>query len=189
MATLFVDKIDPQSGTSLEIGSSGDTISKGSGVVSRLGVFESQLLHIQDQKSSGTSGGTITSGDWRTRDINTVVTNEITGASLSSNQITLPTGTYYIQTSAPAYNSNNHKIKLKNTTDSSDTIVGTSEYDYTGAVTQTRSFLSGRFTIAAQKVFEIQHRVNNTSSGNGGGIASGYSVTEVFTDIQIWRTA
>ena len=27
MATLFVDKIDPQSGTSLEIGSSGDTIS------------------------------------------------------------------------------------------------------------------------------------------------------------------
>ncbi len=27
MATLFVDKVDPQSGTSLEIGSSGDTIS------------------------------------------------------------------------------------------------------------------------------------------------------------------
>ena len=26
MATLFVDKVDPQSGTSLEIGSSGDTI-------------------------------------------------------------------------------------------------------------------------------------------------------------------
>ena len=31
MATLFVDKIDPQSGTSLEIGSSGDTISVPSG--------------------------------------------------------------------------------------------------------------------------------------------------------------
>ena len=26
MATLFVDKVDPQSGTSLEIGSSGDTV-------------------------------------------------------------------------------------------------------------------------------------------------------------------
>ena len=33
MATLFVDKIDPQSGTSLEIGSSGDTFALGSGVV------------------------------------------------------------------------------------------------------------------------------------------------------------
>ena len=32
MATLFVDKIDPQSGTSLEIGSSGDTFTLGSGV-------------------------------------------------------------------------------------------------------------------------------------------------------------
>jgi len=32
MATLFVDKLDPQSGTSLEIGSSGDTITVPSGV-------------------------------------------------------------------------------------------------------------------------------------------------------------
>ena len=31
MATLFVDKVDPQSGTSLEIGSSGDTITIPSG--------------------------------------------------------------------------------------------------------------------------------------------------------------
>ena len=33
MATLFVDKVDPQSGTSLEIGSSGDTISVPSGAI------------------------------------------------------------------------------------------------------------------------------------------------------------
>ena len=31
MATLFVDKIDPQSGTTLEIGSSGDTITTATG--------------------------------------------------------------------------------------------------------------------------------------------------------------
>ena len=31
MATLFVDKIDPQSGTSLQIGASGDTITITSG--------------------------------------------------------------------------------------------------------------------------------------------------------------
>ena len=34
MATLFVDKIDPQSGTSLEIGSSGDTITVPNGGLS-----------------------------------------------------------------------------------------------------------------------------------------------------------
>jgi len=36
MATLFVDKLDPQSGTSLEIGSSGDTISVPSGATINL---------------------------------------------------------------------------------------------------------------------------------------------------------
>jgi hypothetical protein len=36
MATLFVDKIDPQSGTSLEIGTSGDTISVPSGATINL---------------------------------------------------------------------------------------------------------------------------------------------------------
>ena len=36
MATLFVDKVDPQSGTSLEIGSSGDTITVPSGATINL---------------------------------------------------------------------------------------------------------------------------------------------------------
>ena len=37
MATLFVDKIDPQSGTTLEIGSSGDTVNLGAGVTAGFG--------------------------------------------------------------------------------------------------------------------------------------------------------
>ena len=36
MGTIFVDKVDPQSGTSLEIGSSGDTISVPSGATINL---------------------------------------------------------------------------------------------------------------------------------------------------------
>lgn len=45
---------------------------------------------IQDQKSSGTDGGTFTSGAWRTRTLNTTVLNTIgAGFSLSSNQFTL----------------------------------------------------------------------------------------------------
>ena len=36
MGTLFVDKLDPQSGTSLELGSSGDTISVNTGATTSL---------------------------------------------------------------------------------------------------------------------------------------------------------
>ena len=60
------------------------------------GIFESQLLHVRDEKASGTDGGTSANGIVD-RDLNTVKVNEITGASLSSNQITLPSGTYYVE--------------------------------------------------------------------------------------------
>ena len=36
MGTLFVDKLDPQSGTSLELGSSGDTVSVNTGATTSL---------------------------------------------------------------------------------------------------------------------------------------------------------
>ena len=58
-------------------------------------------FHAQDQKSSNTDGGTLTGGSFITRVFNTVVTNSISGASLSSNQITLPSGTYYVWGRAP----------------------------------------------------------------------------------------
>lgn len=44
--------------------------------------FESALLHVRDEKASGTDGGTFTSGSPQTRDINTEATNEISGGGL-----------------------------------------------------------------------------------------------------------
>jgi hypothetical protein len=152
--------------------------------------FSTQLLHVRDEKSSNTNAGSSTSGSWFARSLNTSVTNEISGASLSSNQITLPSGTYYILASAPSYASDSHIAKLRNTTDSSDTLIGTSEYSYQSGVTASRSFVIGRFTIAAQKTFELQHRVSYSQAGTGAlGVASNFSVVEVYTDVQIWKVA
>jgi len=79
-----------------------------------------RLLHVEDQKTSGSHGGSSVATTWTTRTLNTVVSNEISGASLSSNQITLPAGKYYFEASAPAYKINGHRIKLYNATDASD---------------------------------------------------------------------
>jgi hypothetical protein len=153
------------------------------------GKFESQLLHVRDEKSSGTGGGTLTSGAWRTRTLNTSLTNEISGASLSSNQITLPSGTYFINAIANVgANSQSHKAKLANITDTSDTVIGTSEFNEPGSGS-TKSFVIGRFTIGAEKVFELQHRSGNTTDANGFGVSSGFSVVEVYADVQIWKVA
>ncbi len=188
MSTLEVNTISPQSGTTITLGGSGDTVSLGSGATQSGfgGIFESQLLHVRDEKSSGTDGGSSVAGT-QTRDLNAVVTNEITGASLSSNVITLPSGTYYIQASAPAVQVNRHQAYLYNNTDSSVEVRGTSEYT-ASIYPANRTFINGRFTISAEKDFIIQHYTLNAMStiGLGHDVSNG---TEVYTEVQIWKVA
>jgi len=152
-------------------------------------VFGTALLHVRDEKSSGTYGGFGTAGSFVKRDLNTTLTNEITGASISSSVITLPSGTYYIHASAPTYSIGRHKLKLRNTTDGSDTIIGTSEYSNTSQAMMTHSFVIGRFTIAAQKNFELQHRIQSSGGVADFGSENTFSVVEVYTDVQIWKVA
>jgi len=149
--------------------------------------FSTKLLHVRDEKSAGTTSGTATSGSFQTRTLNTVMTNEISGASLSSDQITLPSGTYFINANAQLWSSDRGKIKLRNVTDSSDTIIGGCGYSASGAAAI--SFLSGRFIIASQKTFELQHRSGATKSTDGYGVEANYGVVEVFADVQIWKVA
>jgi len=146
-----------------------------------------KLLHVRDEKASGTAGGTFTSGAWQTRDLNTVLTNEISGASLSSNQITLPAGTYHIEARAPAYIVDTHKAKLRNVTDGSDEIIGSSTSDTNSASHGNDSIVTGRFTIAAEKTFELQHRCTTPRNTDGFGCASSFGVVEVFAEVRIWK--
>lgn len=142
------------------------------------------VVHVREEQTSGTDGGTFTSGAWRTRTLNTVKTNTISGASLSSNQISLPAGTYDIAASAPAYQVASHKVKLYNVTDSADVLSGTSERTASSGASQTRSSVFGRFTLAASKALEIRH----ICSVNGSlGDAGNFGVVEVYTEVMIRR--
>ena len=189
MSTLEVNTISPQSGTTITLGGSGDTVSLGSGATQSGfgGIFESQLLHVRDEKSQNTSGGTAASNGTQTRTLNTVKTNEITGASLSSNQITLPSGTYYIQALAPAYDTSRSQAFLYNVTDTANEIIGSTS---TNTVAST-SFchVIGRFTISAQKVFSIVQFTFDAHVNGLGEPANNSGGTEVYTDVQIWKVA
>jgi hypothetical protein len=150
--------------------------------------FQGGLLHIQDTKAAGTAGGTLTSGVNNVRDLNTVVTNEITGASLASNQITLPAGTYWVEASAPAHSVNGHRAFFNNVTDTVLLITGTVEYATNAVGATTRSFMSGRVTLAGVKLITIFHNVETTNASNGAGEPLG-GTTEVYTDVKIWKIA
>lgn len=151
--------------------------------------FGAQRFHVRDQKGNANPGGTFTSGAWQTRTLQTTMTNQIAGASLSANQITLPAGTYDVDACAIAYLVNNHIIKLRNISDSSDTLIGMSGRSQVGSGVNASSRMIGRFTIAATKVFELQNQCDTTGTTNGFGNFNNFGVVEVYAEVVIWKVA
>ena len=150
--------------------------------------FGTKLIHVQDEKAQNTAGGTFTSGAWRTRDLNTVKTNEITGASLASNQITLPAGTYYCEASAPTFRANQMQIRLYDITGSVVLALGTSTYSGSTTEATPVSLIAERFTLSVESVVELQHQCQNTQATNGLGVPANLA-TEVYASIRIWKVA
>jgi hypothetical protein len=132
------------------------------------------VLHVRDEKSAGSDGGTFTAGAWQTRTLNTVITNTISGASLSSNQITLPAGIYDVQARAPGHQVETHQTRLQNITDAVTVILGTTVRSRATSATDgsADSTLLARLELTTTKVFELQHRCNTTGTTFGFGVGN-----------------
>lgn len=152
----------------------------------------SAVFHVREERASGTAG---TAGSAATlgfrRPINTVKTNSITGASLASDQIVLPAGTYNVHiraagqpTDATVGDTNvMAKLFLRNITDSAYTIVGkTCSGGDLGSLNygEIEATLVGQFTISTSKTFEIWHYM--TRSFQSWGVASSSGQVEVYTE-------
>jgi len=93
MATLFVDKIDPQSGTTLSLGSSGDTLQATVGTTNNLGISMADQWRITTNLSS--NGTNVVGTNWERNDTNFDKIG--TGMTESSGIFTFPsTGIYNI---------------------------------------------------------------------------------------------
>ncbi len=172
---------DPQEitiGTGLTM--TGTTLIVSGGVVGEVGAV------IEDQKSSGTNGGTFTNGADRTRDLNTFAYNELGLPALSSNQFTLPAGIYKIEWAAPGHNVGFHQSFLYNVTDATTVARGTSERSAPSTFVSTPSRGSAIVSLSGTKAFEIRHRCNDTFANNGFGVAGNFG-TEVYTRVVISR--
>jgi len=146
---------------------------------------EFQLMQVQDQKANNVDGGSFTSGDWRKRDLNTVVYNSISGASLSSNEITLPAGTYLIEGYATANLVANHLTQIRDTSDSSVLIVGVNATSNTNLFNNALSNIKGKISLAATTTIELVHRCSSTKATTGFGYANDFGSTNVYSDLII----
>jgi len=146
---------------------------------------------IEDQKASGTGPGAFGTSPVQ-RNLNTLAYNHGSLASLTSNQFTLPAGTYYISfwtafsgVSQPSI----ARAYIKNVTDTTYPILGprvSAGVYYNVSGSNDVGFTctgAGVFTIAASKTFELDMTIN----GGAGGVAIGDGRNEVYSHVEITK--
>jgi hypothetical protein len=192
------NKISPATGTALQISDSGDTttipsgatlaIASGatianSGTQTGFGLFSSYAI-IADQKAQNTVSGTFTSGAWRTRDLQTEVSDPDGIVSISANAFTLGAGTYFIKWHCPNSYVNRTQSRLYNSTDASEAAIGWSIEGYYSTSTGG----SARVTIAGSKAFTIEHQCSTTRADEGFGWQGNMGI-EQYTTVEIFKEA
>ena len=154
------------------------------------GSFTSYAI-ICDKKAYNENGGTFTSGAYRTRALQTEITDVDNIVSIANDQFTLPNaGNYLIKWSCPARQVSRHHTQLYNITDSQTVEFGTTEVNSNASSIETRSFGSARVSITGSTVFEIQHRGQYTKTTSGFGINTDISGADsIYTIVEIFKEA
>jgi len=145
------------------------------------------VIHVRDVKATTVAGGDSAATTWNVRDLNTTVENSISGASLASNQVTLPAGTYRVVARAPGYYTFRQQLRLYDTTGTATLVVGQSGYAYNG--TQDMCHLRGNFTLATSSVLELQHYTTRAQVTLGLGADTSSGEDEIYSDVFIERIA
>lgn len=147
----------------------------------------SDYVHLVDKKGAGVDGGASVLGAWRTRDLTDELADTGGICTLAANQFALDAGTYRCLISAPVYRSQAHQIRLYNVTDAAEELLGTASWNNASLLyAVTHSFIFGRFTIAAQKTFEIQYRVESSFAGDGLGRSIAWG-DNIYTVVELWK--
>lgn len=146
------------------------------------GGIQSRALY-QDRKPANTAGGTSVSGSWQTRTLNTEVFDDI-GGSLATNQITLQAGTYDVSAMATFYRATTAKLRVRDVTNNVTLAVSLSHFLFNNTTDGDQSIhLSGRFTLTAEAVIELQYRVGNAQTGSGLGNLTNFGEEEVYASL------
>ncbi len=149
-----------------------------------------KIFHVQDQKASGTNGGTLTDGAWRTHDLNTVITNEIPGASLGSNKITFTEpGDYFGTGICPIFNSSVTQARMQDVANSVTLAQSVNQYNI-GSTSTSNMVVHFEFSVVDDPV-EIEFQVQSvaTSASTGFGIPANIGTTEVFADVRTFKVS
>ena len=153
------------------------------------GLFASYAF-IVDQKTQASDSGTFTSGAWRTRDLQTTISDTDTiVTSLTSNEFTLAAGNYLIKWHAPAKYVEENQTRLYDVTGTAAVQVGSSAFNYTNHPTYVCEGPSSgvaRVTPSGSNVYRIEHYGHLTRATDGFGPPADIDV-EIYTMVEIYK--
>jgi hypothetical protein len=138
-------------------------------------------LQVREEQPSGAGASTGTASTANTpiqRILNTVVVNEIAGASLADNAITLPPGKYYFRARSPG----NACGRIASLSGTPFVLYGRS--GMTGGLNACEHETVGMATLALQTSVAIYTVIGAGSTSLGGGKAAD---VQIISELEIWK--
>jgi len=145
---------------------------------------DENYAYIVYEVSSGTVGGASVATTWTKRPLSSI--KQDAGSiinSLSSSVISLTAGTYWVKARAEyGINAGNTKLRLRDTTNSTTLVVGSSAIS--GGITGN---LLGRFTLSGTSNIELQYYNGTSTDNNDLGSPTSSGEVECYTILEFWK--
>lgn len=143
------------------------------------------MLHVVDEKATNTAGGSAVAGP-NSRALNTVRVNEISGATLSSNVLTLPAGTYWVEGWATTHGVTRARSGLAKASDNVPVILGVNSFAIVNGEGATT--FRGRLVLTAATGLVIRTTAQAAKASDGLGVAIGVTgEPEVYVELMVWK--
>lgn len=159
-------------------------VTNGSGNVAWEAETAQSMVVVWDQKANGSHGGSaVASPTVTTRDLNQISDPSSIGATVGSNRVNLPAGTYHVTATVPAYAVIDHVAWLYDFTGSATLVAGSTAHSFSsGSQHSSSSNIAGVFTLSTASDLEIRHECHTARATQGLGYAHSLgSHVEIYT--------
>jgi hypothetical protein len=200
-STTSIPSINIPPGVAPSAPTNGDVWATSAGLFARVAgatvlITAPTSIHVRHQLATTVANNETVGGSaWVTRLLETTVTNTISGASLASNKVTLPAGTYSVVANAPFCTDSGGNVRFKhriyNVTDAAVilySLVGNMAIEDTGGVpAQAFVPLIGQFTLAAAKDVRLDTWTDMSGTTHGNCLPANDGSAEVYVDLLITK--
>jgi hypothetical protein len=155
-------------------------------------VLNKPFFHAQDQKAYNVDGGTSIADAWTKRTLNTVIHNDIQGASLGTNEVNLPAGTYYVEGSFIGYGPGS-SVLAAIFKDGNRVLLGLPGYSSASYNSLYEINVIGIITLENPGAIDLRYYagVSQVTSGlgvsNSNGSITDASIPSIYADLKIWQ--